>query len=56
MARCGGLMEPVSFEQKGEEYLITHRCFSCGYEKKNKMAEKDDFEALVGIAKTQNNI
>jgi rubrerythrin len=55
-ARCGGLMEPVSFEQKRVGYLITHRCLSCGYEKKNKTAENDNFEVLVGIAKTQNNI
>jgi hypothetical protein len=55
-AQCGGLMEPVSFEQKGEEYLIIHRCLSCGYEKKNKTAENDNFEVLLGIAKTQNNI
>lgn len=39
---CEGLMEPVAIEIKGKEFIITHRCVKCGYEKRNKTAEDDD--------------
>lgn len=50
-ARCGGLMEPVSFESRGEAYLLTHRCLSCGHKKKNKTSPEDDLETLLEISR-----
>ncbi|MDO8565899.1 MAG: RNHCP domain-containing protein [Candidatus Moranbacteria bacterium] len=50
-ASCGGLMEPVAFEHAGKNDTITHRCFACGYEKKNKVAKNDDFEALLVLSR-----
>ena len=46
-AKCGGLMEPVSVEAKGREYIITHRCVVCGYEKKNHADDVDDMDTLI---------
>jgi hypothetical protein len=46
---CGGLMEPVSKEIEKDEYVITHRCVECKYEKRNKSAPKDDFDKLLNI-------
>lgn len=50
-AACGGLMEPVLLEKENGEEKLTHRCLSCGYEKKNRTAEDDDFETLLGLAR-----
>ncbi len=49
---CGGLMEPVQVEQKGESYQLTHRCQACGYTKVNKSDAQDNFEVLVDLAKS----
>lgn len=48
-AKCQGLMKPTTIEQKDGEYIITHRCFICGFEKKNKAAKDDNFEELLKI-------
>jgi hypothetical protein len=48
---CQGLMEPVRVE-KGDgsrEYIIVHKCIKCGYEKRNKTSEEDDFEEIIKI-------
>ncbi len=42
-------MKPTTIEQKDGEYIITHRCFICGFEKKNKAAKDDNFEELLKI-------
>lgn len=49
--RCGGLMEPIFLEKDNGEEKLTHRCVLCGYEKKNKTAENDDFEALLALSR-----
>jgi predicted Zn-ribbon and HTH transcriptional regulator len=48
-AACGGQMVPVMVEIKGNEYILTHRCLQCGYEKRNKTASQDDFEAILKL-------
>jgi hypothetical protein len=48
---CGGLMKPVSVDLKKGEYIITHRCVLCNFEKKNKAASDDNFEKIILIAK-----
>lgn len=45
-AACGGLMRPISFEQKGGEIILTHKCELCDYEKPNKLAPNDDLARL----------
>lgn len=50
-ASCGSLMEPVTLLYEGKNDTITHRCSRCGYEKKNKVAENDDFEALLALSR-----
>ena len=44
---CGGLMEPVRLELVKDEYVITHRCLACGYEKPNRAAADDDLTLLL---------
>jgi hypothetical protein len=45
-AACGGLMRPVSFEQKGGEIILTHKCDLCDYQKPNKLAPGDNLARL----------
>ena len=49
-ATCQGLMEPVSVEFKGGEYIILHRCISCGFEKRNKAAKNNNFNAILQLS------
>ena len=48
-AKCGGLMKMVSIEGSTENYVITHRCVICGYEKRNKMAKDDDMDVVLKL-------
>jgi rubrerythrin len=47
---CGGLMEPIGVEQKGNEYVLLHRCQQCGKLMKNKSSPQDNFERLLELA------
>ncbi len=49
-APCQGLMEPVEFSSSSGEGKVLHRCFSCGFQKKNKIADNDNFAALIKVA------
>lgn len=49
-ARCGGMMEPVSIEKKGGDFVILHRCVDCEHERKNKVSEQDDFDVVIRIS------
>jgi len=53
-ASCGGLMEPSLGEIKGGESIINHACLSCGFQRKNKMAKEDSFEAAIALAERKN--
>lgn len=48
---CGGLMEPVRVEGTADEYVLLHRCTQCGFERRNKVANGDDFDALLALAR-----
>ena len=47
---CGGMMSSAKVELSGGEYDIIHKCIKCGYEKKNKISSKDNFDEVVIIA------
>ncbi len=49
-ATCQGPMKPVSVETKSGEYIILHRCVSCGFEKRNKAAKDDSFDAILQLS------
>ncbi len=50
-AACGGMMEPVDFVKEKVDYVLTHKCTVCGYEKRNKLAPEDDFDKALEIVK-----
>ncbi len=47
---CGGMMEPIEVQKKGDEYVIIHKCLKCGVIKPNKASKDDDFDILVKIS------
>jgi rubrerythrin len=49
---CGGMMRPVGLEIKRGNYVIIHRCQTCGFVKKNKTAPEDNLDAIIALAKT----
>ena len=48
---CRGLMEPIDVIFDRGQYSLVHRCKKCGYEKKNKFNERDDFHKAISISK-----
>ena len=49
MSSCKGMMEPIKTELRKDEYIITHRCLKCGFEKRNKTEKGDNFEVILKI-------
>lgn len=52
-SRCGGLMQPVAVEQKRGRYVLLHRCMRCGLERRNRVADVDDFERVLDVARSR---
>lgn len=49
-SECQGLMKPVALEMKKRcEHVIVHSCVKCGYVKRNKRADNDNYEVLIKI-------
>ena len=48
--QCHGLMVPIALKV-GEPGKLTHKCSKCGAEKQNKVADNDDFDALLAVAR-----
>ena len=47
---CQGLMRPVRVEGTVQEYVLVHRCETCGMERRNKTSSQDSVDALVALA------
>ncbi len=51
MAKCGGLMEPVGLEIKGNEKIIYYQCQKCAFKHRVKAAAGDSLDEMIKIAK-----
>ena len=49
-SNCGGMMRPISVEQKGGEFIITHKCEKCGKVIKQKTSANDDMDTIISIS------
>jgi ribosomal protein L37E len=51
-AQCGGFMKPIAVlpGTRKSDYVLLHKCESCGFERNNRMAEDDDFEKVLEVA------
>ena len=50
---CGGMMRPVGGVKKGSEYMITHQCVKCGFERNKKLEKEDDFDMFISLSKKE---
>jgi DNA-directed RNA polymerase subunit M/transcription elongation factor TFIIS len=50
-AKCAGLMKLIKLESVNNTYILTHKCVTCGYEKRNKMSPDDDFDVALQSVK-----
>ncbi len=48
-ADCRGMMKPIAVETKGDQYILFHKCEECGFERKNKVGDKDSFDTIAKI-------
>ncbi len=55
LAVCGGMMKPVKVEVEKGEYLLTHHCEKCGFERRKKVESQDNFDEVVKISKSLAN-
>jgi hypothetical protein len=46
---CQGLMKPIGFKLTHGEYIILHKCLSCGKLKKNKASVEDDLDQIIKL-------
>lgn len=47
---CGSSMAPIAvFTRANGEYVLVHRCLSCGFERYNRIAADDDFDLVLGL-------
>lgn len=50
---CQGLMDPVAVTtRRTGEFVLTHRCTKCGFERYNRVAGDDDFDLVTKISAT----
>lgn len=47
---CAGLMKPVGVVKEGKDHVIIHRCVICGFERRKKVVEGDNFETVIKIS------
>jgi hypothetical protein len=46
------MMKPVAVKIKSGEYILTHQCQKCEFEKKNKTSPEDNFENILKLVPT----
>jgi hypothetical protein len=51
---CGGMMEPVDIYLRKQDWIITHRCQTCGKKRNNRVLENDNFEEVIKLEKAIN--
>jgi hypothetical protein len=47
---CGGLMKPISLENKSDVFYIVHRCEKCNFVRRNKAQKGDNFQKLIELS------
>jgi len=47
---CGGLLEPIGYENRNGKESILYKCKICGYQTRNKIAPDDNFNNIISIS------
>lgn len=54
LCNCNGLMKPIEILQKDGNFIILHKCITCGFERRNRISEKDNTKNLIELIKKIN--
>lgn len=54
LCNCNGLMKPIEILQKDGNFIILHKCITCGFERRNKISENDNTKNLIELIKKIN--
>lgn len=46
---CGGMMEPVGLDKKGDVFSVVQKCVKCGHTRKNKLVKGDNFDEAIKL-------
>ena len=49
-SQCGGMMKPISVEQVGGRFIITHKCEKCGKTIRQHASDDDDMDTIIAIS------
>ena len=52
---CGGLMRPIDLYYQSGDWILVHRCESCGFSRRDKIRPEDDFDEAVRLEKEIND-
>ena len=44
---CQGMMQPIGWEMRKQEYVLIHRCVKCQFIRKNRLSDEDDMDVLI---------
>jgi rubrerythrin len=47
---CGGMMEPIGVETKGDGYIIYYKCLDCNYPHRVKSSPDDNFDEILKLS------
>lgn len=50
-AICGGMMRPYDLYYRRHEWIISHRCETCGFTRSDKIRPEDDFDQAIELEK-----
>ncbi len=50
LEKCGGLMKPAAIAKEGKGFMITHQCVRCGFERRKRVEEGDDFDVVIKVS------
>ena len=51
MGTCNGLMKPIKVEFEKGEYVLTHKCIKCDFERRKRVEKNDDFDVVIKVSK-----
>lgn len=46
---CGGLMQPIDVYYEHQNWILVHKCRTCGAVRRNRADNNDDAEALIKL-------
>ena len=48
---CDGMMRPVDLYYRRHDWILSHRCETCGFTRNDKIRPEDDFDMAIKLEK-----